>query len=150
MAASAIFYFGNLGKNLTCTKSSFFSNAFWLWIWSEKWGIKKANCSGYSPVRQGKFSLFCLNPFPTDIVFFTLDSCNIVSEDQFLTWWPIVTIERFEKFKMAAGGHIGKMKNVRITNDTIFNMFLGPRNQIRMFVWWLEDKFSLQGHLKVI
>ena len=91
-----------------------------------------------------------LNPFATDIVFFVLYSCSRVSEDQFLTWWPILTIERFEKFKMAAGGHIGKMKNVRITNDTIFNMFLGSRNRIKMFVLWSEVKFSLQGHLKVI
>ena len=41
----------------------------------------------------------------------------------------------FQKFKMAAGSHIGKMKYLRITNDTIFNRFLGPRNQIKMFVW---------------
>ena len=101
-------------------------------------------------IGRESFGLFCLNPFATDIVFFTLDSCSIGSEDQFLTWWPILTIERFEKFKMAAGGHIGKMKNVRITNDTIFNMFLGSRNQIKMFVLWFEVKFSLQGHLKVI
>ena len=41
----------------------------------------------------------------------------------------------FQKFKMANGGHIGKMKYLRITNDTIFNGFSGSRNQIKMFVW---------------
>ena len=76
--------------------------------------------------------------------------------------WSLDTIESFfskikfysldlsAESKMAAGGHIGKMKYLRITNDTIFNGFLGSRNQIKMFVWWFEVKFSLQGHLKVI
>ena len=47
----------------------------------------------------------------------------------------LVVLFKCSKFKMAAGGHIGKMKYLRITNDTIFNGFLGSRNQIKMFVW---------------
>ena len=38
----------------------------------------------------------------------------------------------FQKFKMAAGGHIGKMKYLKITNDIIFNGFSGSRDQIKM------------------
>ena len=33
----------------------------------------------------------------------------------------------FAKFKMAVGGHIGKMKYLRITNDTILMGFWGQR-----------------------
>ena len=52
----------------------------------------------------------------------------------FQSLYPLETILSKIKFyslelsaesKMAAGGHIGKMNYLRITNDTIFNGFLG-------------------------
>ena len=47
-----------------------------------------------------------MNQFFSVKVFFSLDSCSTMPKDQFPTWCGFHTIERFEKFKMADGGHI--------------------------------------------
>ena len=61
--------------------------------------------------------------------------CSLDTIESFSGKIKFYSLELSAESKMAAGGHIGKMKYLRITNDTIFNGFLGSRNQIKMFVW---------------
>ena len=61
--------------------------------------------------------------------------CSLDTIESFSGKKKIYCVELSAESKMAAGGHIGKMKYLRITNDTIFNGFLGSGNQIKMFVW---------------